>query len=209
MDNHGIDKLVSVGIKAIAEKQATPHFGGADLDRQIKHRRTARRIVGTSSVTAALAVVSVALLLLGPATDEPGDIAASDSAMSPDRGSLTADEYRLAMKTANEQQQAVTGTFVGATASGSDGKALPFNTGESCPDARLVHIRLVWNADANFESGGAFAEQNASDGPRKARLITIESTNGRICESSAAYRNVGALPTETLLFGAWPDPKDG
>jgi hypothetical protein len=66
-------------------------------------------------------------------------------------GSLTAQEYSLAVTTARRLQAQVKGTFIGATAfasSGPDRRFDPFRG--SCPDSRLVNIRLVWKKDANF-----------------------------------------------------------
>jgi hypothetical protein len=118
-------------------------------------------------------------------------------------GSLTAQEYSLALQTARRLQARVSGTFIGATAfptSGPDLQFIPFRG--SCPDGRLVDIRLVWKKDGNFYH--LAASDGPPDGPRKASLITMVSRTGKICASVARYRGVGAGPDETLLYGRFP-----
>jgi len=100
----------------------------------------------------------------------------------------------------------VTGTFVGATAFRTIGTAYD---GRSACDVRrpTLTIRLVWQADADFVH--SFPPNSPPDGPRKAQLITVDPVTRKVCEAGAAYRNVGAAAGETLLYGRWPDPKDG
>lgn len=122
------------------------------------------------------------------------------------RGSLTGRERSLATRLARHQQGKVVGTFIGATAFGTHGT--PFDPGSACDlDKHFLNIRLVWKADANFTH--SFPPGSPPDGPRKDLLITVDPSTGKVCETGAGYRNVGAAPTETLLYGDWPDPKDG
>jgi PASTA domain len=106
-------------------------------------------------------------------------------------GSLSPSEYTLAVATAKQVQNTVTGTFIGATAFAAEGP-------ERCP----LHIRLVWRADASFVHGGV--PGLPPDGPRKALLISVDPQTGDVCGTSAKYRDVGAAADETLLYGHWP-----
>lgn len=122
------------------------------------------------------------------------------------RGSLTASERSSATRLAKQQQGKVVGTFIGATAFATHGT--PFDPGSACDvDKRFLNIRLVWKADANFTH--SFPPGAPPDGPRKDLLMTVDPSNGQVCETGAGYRNVGAAPTETLLYGEWPDRQDG
>ena len=118
-------------------------------------------------------------------------------------GTLSAPEYALAMAAAKHEQQGVTGTFVGATAVATDGHVGGYDVGHSCPDTRLLHVRVVWKADADFFHGGVRGAA-AADGPRKAAMLTIDAQTGKVCDGFARYRGVGAEPGETLLYGRWP-----
>jgi hypothetical protein len=117
-------------------------------------------------------------------------------------GSLTARESSLATATAKHLQAEVTGTFIGATAFASHGRVHPFSYDQGCPNTRLVHLRLVWKDDANFTHGAVAGAPR--DGPRKAWLVTVDPHTGHVCQSGAKYRDVGAAPRETLLYGNWP-----
>jgi hypothetical protein len=122
------------------------------------------------------------------------------------QGSLTAHERTLATKIAKRQQREVIGTLIGAIAFATHGT--PFDPGSACDlDERLLNVRLVWKADANFVH--ASMPNSLPDGPRKGALITVDPTNGHVCETGAQYREVGADDNETLLYGQWPDPADG
>jgi hypothetical protein len=122
------------------------------------------------------------------------------------QGSLTARERSLATVIARRQQRKVIGTFIGATAFSSPGT--PFAPGSACDlDERLLNVRLVWKADANFVH--ASMPNSLPDGPRKGVLITVDPTNGHVCQTGVQYRDVGAGENETLLYGEWPDPVDG
>jgi hypothetical protein len=135
---------------------------------------------------------------------EPTDHAGA-ATLPAHRGSLPRDERALATRIAKHQQAKVTGTFVGATAFATYGT--PFDRGSTCDvDQRFVNVRLVWEADADFTHGGT--PNGPPDGPRKAVLITVDPATGRVCETGARYREVGAADGETLLYGAWPDPAD-
>jgi hypothetical protein len=121
---------------------------------------------------------------------------------SPGRhGSLSAQEYALAVKTARHLQTEVTGTFIGATAFATNGRVRPWDYGHACPDTRLLHLRLVWKADATFGHAGF---GGPPDGPRKAWLVTVDPHTNGVCEQAAKYRGVGAPSYETLLYGHWP-----
>ena len=67
--------------------------------------------------------------------------------------------------------------------------------------------RLVWKADANFTH--SHLPGGPADGPRKDLLMTVDQRTSQICETGAGYRNVGADPGETLLYGRWPSKADG
>jgi hypothetical protein len=122
------------------------------------------------------------------------------------QGSLTAHDRTLATKIAKRQQRGVIGTFIGATAFATHGT--PFDPGSACDlDERLLNVRLVWKADANFVH--SHMPNSPPDSPRKDLLITVVPTNGHVCETAAQYRGVGAKANETLLYGKWPDPPDG
>lgn len=112
---------------------------------------------------------------------------------------LSTDEFSLAVRTAEEAQSKVTGTFVGATAVA---RGTPGLGKQGCTDTRLIRIRIVWKADASFYHGGV--PGGPPDGPRKAQLITINAATGDICRQGASYRNVGASSGETLLYGSRP-----
>jgi hypothetical protein len=117
-------------------------------------------------------------------------------------GSLSAAEYALAMTTAKQRQAEVTGSFIGATvAATGDGDDLS-DADQNCHHGRLLHIRLVWKADAGFEHAGTPGAPH--DGPRKALLFTVDPQTGEICATAAMYRNVGAASDETLLYGHRP-----
>jgi hypothetical protein len=119
---------------------------------------------------------------------------------------LTGHERSLATTIAERQERQVTGTFIGATAFATQGT--PFDQGSACDlDKRFINIRLVWKSDANFVHGDA--PKSPPDGHRKALVLTVDPTNGHVCETGANYRNVGADESETPLFGQWPDPADG
>jgi hypothetical protein len=121
-------------------------------------------------------------------------------------GSLTPHERSLAITIAKRQQRTVIGTFVGATAFATHGT--PFDRGSACAlDERFINIRLVWKAVANFTHG--HTPNSPPDGPRKDMLLTVDPTNGHVCEAGVGYRNVGADDNETLLYGQWPDLADG
>jgi hypothetical protein len=124
----------------------------------------------------------------------------------PRQGSLTAHERSLARTIARRQQRKVIGTFIGATAFASHGT--PFDPGSACDlDERLLNVRLVWKADANFVH--ASGPNSLPDGPRKSLLIVVDPMSGHVCETAAQFREVGADDNETLLYGDWPDPADG
>jgi hypothetical protein len=126
--------------------------------------------------------------------------------LSVQQGSLTADERSLATTIAKRQQRQVSGTFVGATAFATHGT--PFERGSACDvDKRLVNIRLVWKADANFTH--SHLPNSPPDGPGKDLLLTVDPTTGHVCDAGAGYRNVGAVDGETSLYGQWPNPADG
>jgi hypothetical protein len=105
---------------------------------------------------------------------------------------LSSSEYAGAVSAAKQVQRTVTGTFIGATA---------FVVPEAgiCP----VHVRLVWDKDANFVHGGVPGHL-PPDGPRKALLLTVNPLTGDVCGTSAKYRDVGPAAGETLLYGRWP-----
>lgn len=115
-------------------------------------------------------------------------------------GSLTRAEFQVAVRVAQDEQSRVTGTFVGATAS-----AHRDTFKKDCPSGRTLHIRLVWERDANFDHSGI----GLPDGPRKAWIVFADPKTGDVCRTSSTYRHVGASPRETLLYGQWPDPRDG
>lgn len=126
--------------------------------------------------------------------------------LSGQQGSLTTNERSLATTIAKRQQRKVIGTFVGATAFATHGT--PFDRGSDCDvDKRLVNIRLVWKADANFTH--SHLPNSPPDGPRKDLLMTVDPTTGHVCATGAGYRNVGAADSETLLYGRWPNPAAG
>lgn len=117
---------------------------------------------------------------------------------------LTPEEVTVATSIGKQKQGEVEGTFIGATAFATIGT--PFDRGGLCDQSkRLVTIRLVWKADANFVHGGV--PGGPPDGPRKALLITVYPATEQVCETGAVYRNVGANPSETLLYGEWPGKK--
>ena len=124
-------------------------------------------------------------------TSHPTDAAAT--------GNLTADEFTRAVEASKEVQSTVKGTFVGAVAKAVDGPDLDLDQG--CADERLIRVRLVWMADANFMHSGI---GGPPDGPRKANLVSISAATGKVCAQGAAYRNVGALADEVLLYGSRP-----
>jgi len=115
---------------------------------------------------------------------------------------LTDAELSVATRVAKTEQAKITGTFVGATA-----LAHIDTENAECPGGRNLHIRLVWNSDANFDHS-APPGVHIEDGPRKALLLIVDAESGRICSIGSKYRDVGASPSETLLYGEWPDPKD-
>jgi hypothetical protein len=94
-------------------------------------------------------------------------------------GTLSAPEYALAMAAAKDEQQGVTGTLVGATAIATGGHVGGYDVGHSCPDTRLLHVRVVWKADANFFHGGVRGGA-PPDGPRKAAMLTIDAQTGKV-----------------------------
>lgn len=172
----------------------------------------------------AMAVTFVAMALTGcssgstghsPAsadghTGRPGPAITSSASPHVDRrahlGSLTDTERSEATEIAKRQQRKVTGTFIGATAFITRGT--PFDPGSACDtNDRFLNIRLVWKADANFTHG--HTPGSPPDGPRKDLVLTVDSLTGRICETGAGYRNVGAEDAETLLYGEWPSKADG
>ena len=98
------------------------------------------------------------------------------------------------------------GTFIGATAFVTRGT--PFDRGSSCDgDEDFINIRLVWKADANFTH--SHLPGGPPDGPRKDLVMTADQRTHDVCETGAGYRNVGAAPDETLLYGEWPGRSDG
>ncbi len=144
-------------------------------------------------------IVTAAVLLIGVAT---ASWLAWGRADARAHGTLSAPEYALAMAAAKHEQQGITGTFVGATAIATDGRVAGYDFGHSCPDTRLVHVRVVWKADANFYHAGV--PGGPRDGPRKAAMLTIDEGTGKVCDGFSRYRGVGAEPGETLLYGRWP-----
>jgi hypothetical protein len=124
----------------------------------------------------------------------------------PRQGSLTAHERSLATTIARGQKRKVVGTLIGATAFATRGT--PFDPGSACDlDERLLNVRLVWKADANFVH--VSMPNSLPDGPRKTLLMVVDPMSSHVCEMAAQYREVGADDTETLLYGDWPDPADG
>ena len=144
-------------------------------------------------------IVTAAVLLIGVAT---ASWLAWGRADARAHGTLSAPEYALAMAAAKHEQQGITGTFIGATAIATDGRVAGYDFGHSCPDTRLVHVRVVWKADANFYHAGV--PGGPPDGPRKAAMLTIDEGTGKVCDGFSRYRGVGAEPGETLLYGRWP-----
>jgi hypothetical protein len=118
-----------------------------------------------------------------------------------DRGSLTGAEYDLAVDTAEQIQSEVEGNFVGTTAIASEQHRPPCDKDAGCPDKRLVYIRLVWNADANFVHSGPVTRP---DGPHKALLIAVDPDTDDIVSRAAAYWSVAPDAAETLLYGQRP-----
>jgi hypothetical protein len=119
----------------------------------------------------------------------------------PDLGSLTAEEYALAVDTAKQVQGEVDGTFIGATAIASGQHRDPCDKDAGCPDKRLVYLRLVWDADASFVHSGPV---NRPDGPHKALLIAVDPRTQEIAARGASYWSVAAGESETLLYGHGP-----
>jgi hypothetical protein len=163
-------------------------------------------------------VVGILLCVAGcgqPAQDavpQQQDTRQTTPILGPQHGSqqgpaaLTARERSLATTLAVRQERKVTGTFIGATAFATQGT--PFDQGSACDlDKRFINIRLVWKSDANFVH--ADTPYSPPDGPRKALVLTVDPTNGHVCETGASYQNVGADESETFLYGQWPDPADG
>jgi hypothetical protein len=173
-----------------------------------------RRLVRTPSVLVVIAVLSAAVSGCSSteATSAPPPEATRQATAhlgvqhAPRQGSLTAHERWLATTTARRQQRKVIGTFIGATAFATHGT--PFDPGSACDlNERLLNVRLVWKADANFVHDPG--PNPLPDGPRKSLLIVVDPMNGHVCETAAQYREVGADDDETLLYGDWPDPADG
>ncbi len=147
-----------------------------------------------------LAVVAICLVALTACGSSDG------AAPSSRLGSFDSTDHALALRIAREQQSKVTGTFVGATVFPSTGG--PFDPQGQCDHGKsYLNIRLVWDADASFIHGGV--PGGPPDGPRKALIITVERGTGAVCEIGATYRDVGANPGETLLYGTWPNRADG
>lgn len=141
----------------------------------------------------------VAVLALAGCQNGDSDPVAKDPAQrhSLEQGGLTDEEADLAVDAAQKVQATVTGTFIGATALAVPG---PDSDAKSdCPNTRLIRIRLVWNADANFNHSGP--EGEPPDGPRKALLLTMDAAIGEVCQQGAAYRDVDPPAEETLLYG--------
>jgi hypothetical protein len=145
------------------------------------------------SVKRGLALAAAAVLLAANACGS-GD----DEEPPADRGSLTDAEYDLAVDTAKQIQSEVEGTFVGATAIASEQRRPPCDKDAGCPDKRLVYVRLVWNADANFEHSGPV---NRPDGPHKALLVAVDPFTDDIVSRAASYWSVAPDEAETLLYG--------
>jgi hypothetical protein len=119
---------------------------------------------------------------------------------------MTSGDRALATRIARDEQRKVTGTFLGATAFTSAGT--PFDPQGQCGNGGpYLNVRLVWKADASFTHGAV--PGGPTDGPRKALVFTASPATGEVCGTVAIYRNVGAGPGETLLYGTWPNEADG
>jgi len=192
---------------------ASGHTGCADNRAQPAAAEDASVCVnGVMKLTVAVAALSLTACQVGAATPAAESTSASEStpaaqatpAPEPQdaatHGSLSSEEFSRAVEAAKKVQSTVRGTFVGATATAVDEPDQDLDQG--CPDERLVHIRLVWMADANFDHGGVPGAQH--DGPRKAALVTMDAATGQVCAQGAQYRNVGARADEVLLYGSRP-----
>ncbi len=113
-------------------------------------------------------------------------------------GSLTDAEYTLAVNTAAQIQSEVEGTFVGATAIASQQHRPPCDRDAHCPDKRLVYVRLIWDADADFFHAGP---GDRPDGPHKSLLIAVDPDTNDIVARAAAYWSVAPDDEEALLYG--------
>lgn len=148
-------------------------------------------------MTRVMALAAATTLLVATSCGGSGD----GEPPAADRGSLTGGEYDLAVDTAKQIQGGVEGTFVGATAISSEQHRPPCDEDAGCPDKRLVYIRLIWNADANFVHSGPVTRP---DGPHKALLIAVDPDTDDIVSRAAAYRSVAPDAAETLLYGHRP-----
>ena len=114
--------------------------------------------------------------------------------------SLSAYERSVAVRTAKEVQAGVKGTFIGATAIASNGRVPGWDSQHACGDGRLVRIRLVWKADANFVHSGV--PGGPPDGPRKALLVTIDPVTGNMFSRVRLIGASAQLPTRLCCTAA-------
>lgn len=146
-------------------------------------------------------VAMVALAVTACQADSSSDTTTeSQSQDAANQGGLSADEFARAIEASEQVQSTITGTFVGAVAKAVDEPDPDLDPG--CADERLIRVRLVWMADANFVHGDGPGAP--PDGPRKANLVSISAATGEVCSQGAAYRHVGALADEVLLYGSRP-----
>lgn len=144
-------------------------------------------------------LVAVAALSL-TACQSATDVKSAETKQAANHGDLSVDEFSRAVEASEQVQSTVKGTFIGAVAKAVDGPDSDLDQG--CAEERLIRVRLVWLADANFSHGGT--PGGPPDGPRKANIVSISAATGEPCSQSAAYRDVGASADEVLLYGTRP-----
>lgn len=150
-------------------------------------------------------VIAIAVAVGAVAVAAVGIFALHDGSSScADTRALSCSDVALTTRIARQDQARVKGTFVGALAS----RVLLTRADQSdtgCPTRRVLSVRVVWKADANFVHSGVPGAP--PDGPLKGALIYVDPTTKHICAQGATYRSVGARTDEVLLYGNRPvDP---
>jgi hypothetical protein len=127
------------------------------------------------------------------ALDDP-----SSSSSTPSHGSLTNDQFNVAVAVARAEMAKDAATVTSATATVGQGTVTDPNAGPACTSGTLLRIKLI--GTFNIATTGFGGQPTPSSEPVSAVMITADPESGKACDLSVQTGPTTPDPGATLLF---------
>jgi hypothetical protein len=125
----------------------------------------------------------------------------SSASSTPAHGSLTDEQFNVAVAVARAEIEKYTATVTSATATVGAGTVTDPNAGPACTSGTLLHIKLIGTFPTIVVGGSPTGAPGASnDYSVTAVLITADPESGKPCDISVQTGSTSPDPGAALLF---------